>query len=213
MAASFTYIRIYLVRTILLIGALSALIGYYIVSPEADAVYTQINTWNMNIGTFTLFVGLITIFSRYGSNIMKRGKYWAYQLYALVLMIVFIILGTAAGLYSDLYQTAFFSTKITLHVAILGQMIFFMISGAYRVFRIKTLRTGLFALSALVIALCNAPWILSPFPQATDLVFWLLDNPAMAGRRAMVITGGIGGIVLGIRVLLGLEKGALRATE
>jgi hypothetical protein len=35
----------------------------------------------------------------------------------------------------------------------------------------------------------------------------------MAASRAMVITGGIGTIVLGIRVVLGLEKGIQRITE
>jgi uncharacterized integral membrane protein len=129
------------------------------------------------------------------------------------LIIVWVIFGFTYGMYSDIYQVAFLSTKLTLHIAILGQVIFYYVSGAYRTFRIKTLRTGVLALSAIIIVILNAPWMQNPFPVAQDLSFWLLNNPQMAASRAMVITGGIGTIVLGIRVVLGLEKGIQRITE
>jgi hypothetical protein len=116
-------------------------------------------------------------------------------------------------MYSDAYQTAFLSTKITLHIAILGQLIYFYVSGAYRTFRLKSLRTAALALSAVLIILANAPWIQNPFPIVGEFAYWLLNNPNMAGSRAIVITGAIGAIVLGLRVLLGLERGAMRVTE
>ena len=125
---------------------------------------------------------------------------------------VWIVFGTYYGIYSDTYQTAYLSTKITLHIAIIGQLIFFSVSAMYRTFRIKSLRTAVFALLAVTMVILNAPWLLTPYPAAGDLAFWLLDNPQMAGARAMVMCGGIGGVILGMRILLGLEKGALRAT-
>jgi hypothetical protein len=144
---------------------------------------------------------------------MKREKYWLYQLYGMILIISWIIFGVFSGLYSNTYQVAYLSTKITLHIAILGQLVFFMISGAYRVFRIRTIRSTYFALLAVIVTLLFNPWISVPFPLADKLVFWLLENPAMAGYRALLISGAIGGVVLSIRLLLGVEKGALRATE
>jgi hypothetical protein len=64
----------------------------------------------------------------------------------------------------------------------------------------------------LIIAM-NAPWVQNPFPAASNFAMWLLNNPQMAASRTVVITGGIGSVVLGIRVILGLEKGAQRITE
>lgn len=213
MSATMTYVRTYLVRLLIIIGLVATLASYYFVSPQVDAVANELNIWNMNIMTFTLFVGIFTIFSRYIKSVMDRSKYWPYMLYGMVLIIVWIIFGTYTGIYSDIYQTAFLSTKITLHIAILGQLIFFMTSAAYRLFRIRTMRTAVFAICAMAIVACNAPWLLGPFPIVDKISFWLLNNPSMAGARALMITGGIGGVVLGIRLLLGLEKGALRATE
>ncbi len=178
-----------------------------------DVVANELNIWNMNINTFTLFVGIITIFARYGTGVKNRDRYWPYQLYAMVLIIAWIIMGMYAGLYSDLYQKAFLSTKITLHIAILGQLVFFMVSAGYRVLRIRNFRTALYAACTLSMVVFNAPWLLGPFPIVDKISFWLLDNPSMAGGRALLLTGGIGGVVLGVRLLLGLERGAMRATE
>ncbi len=207
------YIRLYLTRILILIGMLSVLISWYFVSPEADVIANELQIWNMNIATFTLFVGLLSVYSRYIRSIMNREKYWQYHLYAAILIVVWIIFGLKVGLYSDIYQKAYLCTKITLHIAILGQLVFFMISACYRLFRMRTLRTAIFACCTLLIAICNAPIVSATFPAADKIVFWFLNYPASAGSRALLITGGVGGVVLGIRILLGLEKGALRATE
>ena len=213
MSSTVTYIRTYLSRILVIIGLLATLISWYFVSPEANAIANELTVWNMNIYTFTLFVGLITIFARYLNGVRTRAQYWPYQLYAMVLIIVWTAMGSVAGLYSDLYQTAYLSTKITLHIAILGQLVFFMVSAGYRVLRIRNFRTALFAACMVSIIVLNAPWLLGPFPAADKLSFWLLNNPAMAGQRALLLTGGVGGVILGIRLLLGLERGAMRATE
>jgi len=213
MSALRTYIRSYMVRIIIIIGILSGLISFYFVSPEAVAVATELQTWNSAAAAWTLFVGIITVFARYVRSIMKRTQYWQYRAYGIVLMVVWVIMGAIVGLYSDLYQTAFYSTKITLHIAILGQLVFFFTSGVYRTFRMKTFRTAIYAFFAMLLIIGNAPWMLATFPQVDKLTYWLLENPSMSGERTLALTGGIGGAVLGIRILLGLEKGALRATE
>jgi len=122
-------------------------------------------------------------------------------------------MGQTVGLFSDFYLTAYYSTKISLHVAIIGQLMFFMMSGAYRTFRVRNLRTALFAGTTLIIVICNAAWMTSAFPVADTFKAWLLDYVSTGGYRPMVITGGLGAIVLGVRILLGLERGALTATE
>lgn len=213
MSKSLIYVRTYLVRFIIIVGLLSALASWYLVSPQVDTIFNELSIWNMMISTFTLFVGLLTVFSRYITNIMRHGAYWPYQCYALIVIIVWIIMGLTKGIYSDIYQTAFLSTKITLHIAILGQLIFFMVSGAYRVFRMRNIRTALFAICAASVATLNSPWLLGIYPEADKISFWLLNNPAMAGQRALVISGAIGGLFLGFRILFGLERGALRVTE
>ena len=213
MSSTMTYVRTYLTRAIIGGTALSGLLSFYLVSPQVDAIAREIQDWNNAATVWTLFVGIITIFGRYIRTVSKREEYWQYQLYAMILIPAWIIMGLGSGLYSDLYQTAFLSTKVTLHIAILGQLSFFVISGAYRVFRIKTFRTAFYALFTLTMVICNAPWMLAVFPQVDALGYFLLQNPAMSMERALSMTGGIGGLILSLRILMGMEKGAMRATE
>jgi hypothetical protein len=177
-----------------------------------DAANAQFSNWNMSIVAFTLFIGLITIYAGYGRIIAQRGPNWPFRLYTLILIPVWIIMGLSAGIYSDTYQTAFLSTKITLHIAILGQLIFFYLSAVYRTFRVKTIRTGILVIGALVMIVLNSPITLAGFSAADQISYWLLNNPGMGGARAVVLAAGVGGVVLAIRILLGLEKGALRVT-
>ena len=205
-------VRTKIVRILIVVTLISALGGYYFSSPALNSLNNELNLWNMNIMTFTLFIGLITISFSYGKSISQRSTNWQFKVYALILTAVWIVMGLYSGIYSDLYQTAFLSTKITLHIAILGQLIFFYLSAMYRTFRVKTSRTGILVICALAMVVLNSPITLSNWTLADRISYWLLNYPGMGGARAVVLASGVGGVVLTIRILLGLEKGALRAT-
>lgn len=214
MSATLTYIRLNLGRILLLIGAISALATYYLAIPQVDAIFNEFNTWTMNINSFMLFTGVITVGMRYVRGVTKRDSdVWPFQLYALIYIIVWVILGETSGMYSTFYQKAFLSTKIALHIAIIGQIIFFICSAGYRTLRINNARTALLAGCALLMVIANAPWMAGYPVISQTLAYWLLDNPQMAASRAVIISGGVGAVIVGIRILLGLEKSALRATE
>jgi len=212
MSATSTYVRTYLTRIVVVVAAVATLAGYYFAYEPISTVSNELNIWSSLITSFTLFVGLISVFARYSRSVMNRDNNWPFHLYCLAMIVVWIIWGNMIGMYSTLYQTLYMSTKITLHITIIGQLIFFSVSGMYRTFRIKSLRTAVFAFFTVLIVFLNMPPLIAPFPALSTAAYWLLDNPQMAAARAMVMCGGIGGVILGIRILLGIEKGALRVT-
>lgn len=212
MSATVTYIRTYLARVVIIVGVLAMLISYYFVNPTVSSIATEMRLWNTNIGSFSLFVGLISIFARYGRSIMNRAPNWYFHLYCLAVIVIWLIFGWNTGIYADIYQKAYLSTKITLHITIIGQLIFFCVSAMYRTSRVRSLRSAVFVFFTVLIIVLNAPWMLTPYPQAGNLSTWLLDNVQMAPSRAMVLCGGIGGLILSMRIIMGLEKGALRVT-
>lgn len=214
--ATFTYVRMYLTRAIIIVTCVAVLVAWYLlpqswVDPTAPG--NEVILWNTAVSAWTLFIGILTLGRHYILSILKRAQYWPYMTYAIILMPAWTIMGIYFGLYSDFYQTAYLSTKITLHIAILGQLVFFLISGSYRVLRMKSFRTTLYAVFYLIIVVCNASWMLAAIPQSNPLAYWLLQNPAMAMQRTLTIAGACGGVVLSMRILMGLEKGSLRATE
>jgi hypothetical protein len=213
MSKTIVYIRNYLSRLLVIVGILSILISYYFVPSPVDRISGELTTWNTNINTFSLFVGLLTVYSGYLDNVLKRGRYWQYHVYSMVLIVVWIIWGVSTGVYTVTYQNVYVKLKGNLSVAMLGQLGFFIMSGAYRTFRMRNYRTALFAICCVTLGMLNMSFISNAFPDLQYLTAWLLENPAAAGSRAIVITNGLGAIVLGLRILIGLEKGALRMIE
>jgi hypothetical protein len=207
------YVRTYLTRIIIIVGALSVLVTWYFSAGPINSIRSNLQIWNVNIETFSLFVGLLTVYSGYLDNVRRRGNYWQFHVYSMVLIIVWIIFGTTVGAYSTTYQNIYIKVKGNITVAMLGQLGFYVMSGAYRTFRIRNFRTALFALCTTVIMAMNSPFVARIYPDIGLIIRWFLQNPSSAGARAVLITNGLGAIILGVRILLGVEKGALRMTE
>jgi hypothetical protein len=125
-------------------------------------------------------------------------------------MFAMIILGLVPPLTQNaVYQWVYQATVYPLTMAIFSSLAFYITSAAYRAFRAHNLDATVFLIFGLIIILYNAPigaWI---WPGFTDLGKWTLAIPNMSGRRAIIISAAIGGLVLGLRTLIGHETGWL----
>lgn len=213
MSATLEYIRTNLTRVLIAVCLLTVLISYFFIAPPVTAAFTELSKWNTNIGTFALFTGLIVIVIRFARTIINRQEDWVFCLYTLILIGAWTTFGIYYGVFSDTYIKAYYSTKIALHAASIGLLIFFNLSAIYRVFRIKNYRTAIFSIAASILVAANSPWGQNLFPGISTLGAWVMDNLQMPGSRTIVVVAAIGGIALSIRILLGLEKGALRAVR
>jgi hypothetical protein len=88
---------------------------------------------------------------------------------------------------------------------------FFIASAAFRAFRARNTEAALLLGAAILVMIGRAPvggYISDFFP---DLATWILDIPNNAGRRAIMMGAALGGIVTGLRVILGIERSHLGA--
>jgi hypothetical protein len=86
---------------------------------------------------------------------------------------------------------------------------FFIASAAFRAFRARNTEAALLLGAAILVMIGRAPvggYISDFFP---DLASWILDIPNNAGRRAIMMGAALGGIVTGLRVILGIERSHL----
>jgi hypothetical protein len=207
------YIRQYLTRILVIVCILTVIASYIFVSPQISRANTELQLWNSNIGTFALFTGFITIFIRFGRKVMNREEDWQFGIYTLFVIIAWTAFGIYNGSVSAVYIKAYYATKVALHAASIGMLVFFFLSAVFRVFRINDLRGAILPICASILVAANAPWAQSIFPGITNIGMWFMDNMQMAGARSIVMVAAVGGIALGVRVLLGLEHGALRAVK
>jgi len=115
--------------------------------------------------------------------------------------------GTKGRVYNWLYDHVFAPCNATMFAL----LAFFVVSAAFRAFRMRNVEATLLLGAAIIVMLAAAPigaWISD---DLVDLGQWILDIPNNAGRRAIMMGAAIGAIATSLRIVLGLERSHLGA--
>jgi hypothetical protein len=83
---------------------------------------------------------------------------------------------------------------------------FFVVTAAYRAFRVKSFETGLFVIFGILVLLGQVPVGAMLWDQLPVIRDWVLDVPALAGARGILLGVALGTVATGLRVLLGLDR-------
>jgi hypothetical protein len=187
------------------------------------------SVWFNVLASFAFLLGALSLLRTHGRKVLARRKDWLYSLLTLVsfvgvLVIGMLKLGGPPGLAGDVahpdswltwvFQWIYSPLKSTLY----SLLAFFVASAAYRAFRLHSLEAGLLLAAALIVLLGQTPFgvaMTAWFPEPLDflridhLSAWLLRVPNTAGWRAILIGIALGIVSMSLRLILGLERGAL----
>jgi len=179
------------------------------------------------VSSFALLLGVWNLFLIHGRAVAKRSAGWYNS--AAFFVAFFGIL--AAGLLKDaaagksgevaenVYLVLFNGFLTSLDSTMFSLIAFYIVSAAYRAFRIKSLEAALMMAAAAIIMLALVPvgavitnWlpehgILSAF-RIERVGYWLLTGPNMAAQRAIAFGVAVGGLAMGLRIWLSLERGS-----
>jgi hypothetical protein len=117
------------------------------------------------------------------------------------------------------YQILFFGFYASLKATVFSILAFYIVSAAYRAFRIKSAEAAFMMFSALLIMfgqMTMMTYLTARIPQDSFLGNFRFDNiyvwiqmvPGMAAYRAIVLGVGVGYLAISLRMWLSLEKGA-----
>jgi hypothetical protein len=115
--------------------------------------------------------------------------------------------GTQGRVYTWLYEHVFSPCNQTMFAL----LAFFVVSAAFRAFRMRNLEATLLLGSALIVLLACAPIGGAISPALLDVRDWNLAIPNNGGRRAIMMGAAIGAIATSLRIVLGLERSHLGA--
>ncbi len=166
---------------------------------------------------FAFFLVAINLFITYGRVIAKKTKgEWIYAIYALSLFTIYAGLGFLPGYpigqhpyFLLLYNQAQYHISRSM-MAILA---FSMVGAAIRAFRMRTFEASLLLLGAVFVWLNTAPIGAVINPNIPVIGQFFLDVPSTAGNRGLLMCVAIGTIAVGIRQMVGLERGHLGIVE
>jgi len=197
----------------------------------------------MIISSFAVLLGILNLFQIHGRAVSRRTQGWYNSAAFFVAFFAILIVGLvmdwrqsqlahlepgspafttvsrANTINSNLFQILFRGFLTSLESTMFSLIAFYIVSAAYRAFRIKSAEAVLMMVAAVIIMLGLVPIgasITSFLPESgifsnlrlERISYWLLIGPNMAVQRAIGFGIAVGALAMGLRIWLSLERGS-----
>jgi hypothetical protein len=181
------------------------------------------------IGAFALGLGVFGLASMHAKTVLRRRPGWLNSLAFWIAMVVMLLAGlikkygvpAASGvrLSTGVYDTLFYGALAALGATMFSLVAFYIVSAAYRAFRMRTTESALMMLAAFLVMLSLVPvgvWLTGGLPAAgfwsafrlENIGDWIMKFPNTAAQRGMAFGIGVGMLAMAIRIWLSLERGS-----
>lgn len=178
--------------------------------PLLDAIGTYFVDVAIVIAAFALFLGLLNVLRVHARKIRERqpGRMYSFVLLASMLVVLAVGLppypNQPAGPAQPVVQWIFEYIQAPIQATLSALLVFFVVTATYRLFRMRNLESIVIGVVALVVLVGQVTVGLIPILGA--IRDWILDVPAMAGVRGILLGVALGALLTGIRLLLGAER-------
>ncbi|MCC6484442.1 MAG: hypothetical protein IT209_06295 [Armatimonadetes bacterium] len=211
---------------------MSALFGWFLrplasnsrLAPDENwlSLYLEnVNTVWQVIGAFTFALGLWNLIHLHFRNVVHVTK-GAFASSFFFLGLAFMIFAGYLKQFSgipDLFAFATSGLFFQLDAAMFSLIAFFIISAAYRAFRIRSFEASIMMAAALLVMLSQIPvgaWLTSWLPdhgllsnlRIERVGQWVLRQPNAAAQRGINFGLAVGMLATGLRIWLSLERGS-----
>ncbi len=183
-----------------------------------------VGTATQVIWSFALLLGIWNLFQIHGKAVMKRAGSWHNSAAFFISFFAIVLAGflkneAATNVAGSLYGILFRGFLTSLDATMFSLIAFYIVSAAYRAFRIRSTEAALMMAAAAIIMLALVPvgavatnWLprtgLLSALRLESIGYWLLIGPNMAAQRAIAFGVAVGGLAMGLRIWLSLERGS-----
>ncbi len=170
-----------------------------------------LTSWVVVISGFAMLLGAVNMILVHTKRIQSRDRSDESSLLLLSLFVM-IIFGVFVGRNSGIFKFLFDNVVVPAGSTFYSVAIFYIASAAYRVFRVKNLAGFVVLAAAFLEIMGRMPMVVAVSDRFPVIAEWLMGPPTVGAQRAVMISGAVGAIALGIRVLLGIERGHMSAS-
>jgi hypothetical protein len=189
------------------VAGVISIIGFFTRGTFADMGGT-LAQWVAVLVGFALLVGLGNLIKVHVGRVFRREGGWFYSLIVVGSALTVLGLGLIGGgpgtesvawVFQWIYQP--------LGAAVFSLLAFFLTTALFRSLRIRSREAMLMLVVALLVVIGQAPFsAAAPLDIVASIKDWLLDYPALAGIRAIILGVSFGAIGISIRILLGFDR-------
>ncbi|MEO8285459.1 MAG: hypothetical protein ABI670_03370 [Chloroflexota bacterium] len=189
------------------VAGLISIIGFFTRGTFADWAGT-LAQWVAVLVGFALLVGLGNLIRVHITRTLRREEGWYYSLIVVGSALTVLALGligggpgttTVAWVFQWIYQP--------LGAAVFSLLAFFLTTALFRSVQVRSREALIMLVVALIVVLGQAPFsAVAPLDIIVSVKDWLLDYPALAGIRAIILGVSFGAIGISLRILLGFDR-------
>jgi hypothetical protein len=203
-------LRRILPTAVAIVAGIFVLLSVFTSSFSFVAIGTYFIDTAVVIAAFALILGVINVLRVHGRRIHEGGSGRFYSFVLIAAMFVVLALGMPAlpdrpyGPSQPAVQWIFENIQAPIQASLSGLLVFFVITAAYRLLRARNLESAVMLIVTIIVLLGQVTVGLVPIlPKLKD---WILDVPAMAGVRGILLGVALGALLTGIRLLVGAER-------
>lgn len=205
---------------IVFIFGVLTLASYYVPHKVSVDYIEMMNKWENIVMAFAFLLGLFSLVFSHYHKILRKADGWGYSIFVFVGFLVMVIPAFMSGGKQSaasgvtLLGWAFRYIYNALSSTMFAVLAFYIVSTAYRSFRIKSLQAFVLFVAAFLLILGKVPlgqiiwdsalgWTGAGVDQVID---WVMGVPAVAGKRGIMIGIAVGAIVTSFKIIFGIER-------
>lgn len=187
---------------------LIVLLDFFLDNSYLNALGQTFVDWAVILTAIALILGVLNLMRVHIQKIRTRSNGWSYSIVLILSMWIVLVLGLldSAGPESKWVAWVFDNVQYPLQAAIFALLAFFIISAAYRAFRIHRWESLFFIVAGLIVLLGATPVGQFIWDGFGDARVWVLAVPAMAGARGIILGVALATVITGLRLLLGVDR-------
>jgi hypothetical protein len=189
---------------------LFVLTALFVSNPLLDAIGTYFIDTAVIIAAFALFLGVLNVLRVHARKLHSRKQGAGYSVVLLLAMFtvlafgLFPVPGKPSGPSQPIVHWIFQNIQVPIQASLSALIVFFIVTAAYRLLRIRNLESLVMLIVALLVLVGQVT--VGLLPVLPGVRNWILDVAAMAGVRGILLGVALGALLTGIRLLLGVER-------
>lgn len=199
-------VRKYYPTAILIIFGVFSLLSYYIDIPVVENVASTSRTWVVIISAFMVLLGALNVFRTHVQRTISKRENWLLSGWLIFVFSIMIVIGLLQGTGSPNYKSIYNALYVPLAQSIVGTLGLFLVSAAYRAFKIRSLEGLIFFIGAFLIAIRQASVGPLLWPGFETIGNWVTLWPSIGTMRGVTIGLAIGTVAISLRTLLTWEN-------
>lgn len=182
-------------------------VQYFVTAGWMDSTYRSILDWMQIIFACALIVGIGSVAKNHVVRIRKRPSDRPYSFVLLVSVVVMSILGFTGGIdQGSSFLWAFNHLQAPMQGTVFSLLAFYVTSAAFRGFRARSVESAILIVAGLTVLIGRVPLGELLVPHLPAGAEWIVNVPALAAKRAILIGIGLGMVATALKVIAGVQR-------